>query len=176
MDGFKTFLDLCGDITLTSVAEIIVVCIFLFGIYKRLKEYLISKHVSEQLRLDQLNEAVTATRELPSYRQKSLEIQEEFAKEITDMKSAYNDICQRLLELEETNKKREQNRLRGLLIQQYRFYTDKENNPDQSWTVMEEEAFWALFRDYEEVDGDGYMHTVVAPAMQLLQVVDNVIV
>ena len=176
MDGFKTFLNLCGDITILQVVEVVVVCTFLYGVYKKYKEYLVSKHDADQLRADQLEEAILATRELPKYREKSLEIQNEFRHEIADMKSAYNDLFQRLVDLEEINKKREQNRLRGLLIQQYRYYTDKAKNPKQVWTIMEAEAFWALFKDYEEVDGDGYMHTVVAPAMQLLTVTDNVIV
>lgn len=30
---------------------------------------------------------------------------------------------------------------------------------------MEAEAFWGLFRDYEEAGGNGYMHSVVQPAM-----------
>ena len=38
---------------------------------------------------------------------------------------------------------------------------------------MESEAFWELFRDYEDVNGDGHMHTVVQPAMNLLKVIDN---
>ena len=35
---------------------------------------------------------------------------------------------------------------------------------------MEAEAFWGLFRDYEEAGGDGYMHTVVQPAMEKLRI------
>ena len=35
---------------------------------------------------------------------------------------------------------------------------------------MEAEAVWGLFRDYEEAGGDGYMHTVVQPAMEKLRI------
>lgn len=37
---------------------------------------------------------------------------------------------------------------------------------------MEAEAFWELFSDYEEAGGNGYMHTVVQPAMNRLTVID----
>ncbi len=37
---------------------------------------------------------------------------------------------------------------------------------------MEAEAFWELFRDYEEAGGNGYMHTVVQPEMERPDVSD----
>ena len=37
---------------------------------------------------------------------------------------------------------------------------------------MEAEAFWELFKDYEDVDGDGYVHSEVQPAMNLLEVIE----
>ena len=37
---------------------------------------------------------------------------------------------------------------------------------------MESEAFWELFREYENAGGNGYMHTEVQPAMELLTIVD----
>ena len=67
---------------------------------------------------------------------------------------------------------RERNKLRDKLLQSYRYYIDIQKNPNQSWTKMESEAFWALFRDYEDMNGDGYIHTVVQTAMELLKVID----
>ena len=37
---------------------------------------------------------------------------------------------------------------------------------------MESEAFWELFREYEEAGGNGYMHTEVLPAMQRLNIIE----
>ena len=37
---------------------------------------------------------------------------------------------------------------------------------------MEAESYWALFGDYEDLGGDGYMHTVVQPEMNKLDVID----
>jgi hypothetical protein len=59
-----------------------------------------------------------------------------------------------------------------MLLQNYRYYTSTIQNPSQSWTRMESEAFWELFREYEETGGDGYMHTEVQPAMERLLIVE----
>ena len=75
-------------------------------------------------------------------------------------------------EIAEQNRKRECNKLRDILLQSYRYYTNKEQNPSQSWTKMESEAFWDLFRDYEDLGGNGYMHTVVQPEMERLCIVN----
>ena len=37
---------------------------------------------------------------------------------------------------------------------------------------MDSEAFWELFREYEEAGGNGYMHTVVQPEMARLTIID----
>lgn len=57
-------------------------------------------------------------------------------------------------------------------MQNYRYYVNAETNPSHSWTKMESEAFWELFREYEDAGGNGYMHTEVLPAMELLTVVE----
>ena len=82
-------------------------------------------------------------------------------------------MCAALKDMQEKNERRERNKLRDKLLQNYRYYTDKDKNSSQTWTRMESEAFWELFRDYEDMNGDGYMHTVVQPAMNLLKIIDN---
>jgi hypothetical protein len=78
----------------------------------------------------------------------------------------------RLIEMEEQNKKRERNKLRDRLLQNYRYYTNIETNPSQTWTEMESEVFWEMFKDYEEAGGNGYMHSTVLPEMERLIVVE----
>ena len=74
--------------------------------------------------------------------------------------------------MEESQKKLERNKLRDRILQSYRYFTDKDRNPAQTWNRMEAEAFWELIGEYEKRDGDGYVHTVVIPAMNLLTVVE----
>ena len=37
---------------------------------------------------------------------------------------------------------------------------------------MEAEAFWEMFKDYEEAGGNGYMRSTVMPEMERLIVVE----
>ena len=56
-------------------------------------------------------------------------------------------------------------------MQSYRYYTSAEKNPEKAWSEMEAEAFWKIFKDYEDLDGDGYVHSEVQPVMNDLQVI-----
>jgi hypothetical protein len=94
-------------------------------------------------------------------------------REIQEMREYFNAMMDRFDHMEEQNKKRECSKLRDMLLQNYRYYTNINQNPSQSWTRMESEAFWELFREYEEAGGNGYMHTVVQLEMERLLVVDN---
>ena len=75
--------------------------------------------------------------------------------------------------MKETSDKRDRNNLRDRLLQMYRYYTNEKTNSSHSWTRMESEVFWELFNDYEEAGGDGFMHTIVQPAMNSLEIIDN---
>ena len=75
--------------------------------------------------------------------------------------------------MEEDSRKREVNKIRGKLIQSYHYYTNPDRNPSKSWTRMEAEAFWATFADYEELGGNGYVHSVIQPTMEALEIIEN---
>ncbi len=92
--------------------------------------------------------------------------------EISALRKSQEESMKRLVAMEEMTQRRERNKLRDLLLQNYRYYTNNEVNPSHSWTRMESEAFWELFKDYEEAGGNGYVHTVVQPAMLDLTITD----
>ena len=173
MSGIDEFLKLFGQITVADVVVVIIACIFLFSVYKKIKYYLVSKHEAEQNKDAQLKEALEAVRKYPEYRQQSIKIQELLEDEIQELRTMQADTSARLIRIEEQNKKRECNKLRDMLLQNYRHYTSKTHNPSQTWTRMEAEAFWDLFHDYEEMGGNGYMHTVVQPEMERLIVIEH---
>lgn len=162
-----------GGITVLQVAELILACVFVVFVYKKIREYLIKKHEAEKLKDEQLKEALESVRKYPEYRQQSIQIQELLQGQIQELREMQQKTTARLIQIEEKNQRRERNKLRDKLLQNYRYYTNKELNPSQSWTEMEAEAFWELFKDYEDAGGDGYMHTEVQPAMQRLLVVDT---
>lgn len=172
MQGFDEFMTLFGNITISDVIVMIFSCGFLFSIYKKIRDYLIHKHEAEKKKDAQLKEALEAVRKYPEYRQQSINIQKLLEDEIQELRVMQAENNARLVRIEEQNKKRECNKLRDMLLQNYRYYTNKEQNPSQTWTSMEAEAFWELFHDYEDMGGDGYMHTVVQPEMEHLAVVD----
>ena len=93
--------------------------------------------------------------------------------EISELKTQQQENTKRLIEIEERRDRQKRNELRDTLLRNFRYYTNKHTNPEQTWTRVESETFWELYKDYEETGGNGYMHTDVVPVMQLLTVVDE---
>lgn len=172
MKGLDEFLKIFGEITVLQIVETVLACAFLWFIYKKISNFLIQQHEQQKLKDEQLKEALDGVHKYPEYRKQSLEIQKEINDEISTLKDSQNEIMQRLAAMEEQNKRRERNKLRDILLQNYRYYTNKETNPSQTWTRMESEAFWELFSDYEDAGGNGYMRSVVMPEMERLIVIE----
>lgn len=186
MQGMEEFLAIFGNITVLQVVQAVLAIVFIVLVYRQVKKYF-QKKITEQnkraaiedQRDKQLKEALDSVHQYPKYRQQSLEIQEKLQSQIEALNQsqealnqAQQELNRRLLEMEEASNRRERNKLRDLLLQNYRHYINPETNPSHSWTSMEAETFWELFRDYEAAGGNGYIHTEVLPAMQLLTVVE----
>lgn len=172
MTGSKEFLEVFGNFTVAQVVYFIMAIVFLILVYRKFRDYLYKRHDAEQEKDKQIKEALEAVGKYPEYRKQSVEIQQQLTKEIKEIKDTLAEHTKRLEKMENDSKKRELNKLRDCLLQNYKYYTSREKNPLQEWTRMESEAFWDLFSDYEDMGGNGYMHTVVMPAMQLLTVVE----
>ena len=180
MQGFDEFIKLFGDITVLQIAETIMACVFMFFIYKQVRKYFrkkteeeIRRAETEKKRDEKIEEALEAVRKYPEYRRQSVEIQKDLNNKISSLTDLLNQTRMRLEDIEETTKRRERNKIRDRLLQNHRYYTSKDTNPTQSWTEMEADAFWELFKEYEEQGGDGYMHTDVMPNMKLLTVIQQ---
>ena len=180
MKGLDEFLKLFGDITLLDVIEFGLAITFVILVYKKYKQHMSEKFESEKRaaekeaqREKEHKELMDSMNKYPEYRKQSIKVQELLESEISEIKAMCENNSQRLLAIEEKNKLRECNKLRDTLLQNYRWYTNKDCNPSGSWTRMEADAFWALFRDYEDMDGNGHMHSVVRPAMEALTVIEH---
>ena len=187
MVGYNQFIHFFGDITLSKIVGFILAILFIFGIYKQLKKFLenkksvlIKKYEDEKEKNKKLDRVLAEVDKYPQYREQSRKIQQEFREEIDGLKKSQEyladtqqEINLTIKNMQEKQERREKNKLRDKLLSSYRYYTDCQRNPKQEWTEMEAEAFWELFRDYEDMGGDGYMHTVVQPAMNLLRVINN---
>lgn len=173
------FLALFGDVTITNLTTYILAGLFLYGIYKELKKNNDVRLAERQQKLEEekvknqkIDDAYNITQKYPAFHQESIQIRDKLEKEMQELRDDFKIIIKRLGEMEEQNKKRECSKLRDMLLQNYRYYTSETQNPSKSWTRMESEAFWELFREYEEAGGDGYMHTEVQPAMERLLVIE----
>lgn len=197
MKGLEEFLMLFGEITISDIVVVVMALVFMLFIYKKIKNYFDDKitaqnerAAAEKKRDADIKEALDAVRKYPEYRQQSIKIQELLEREnqetrqqslkiqslleeeIQELRVMIQEDKARLICIEEQERRRECNKLRDTLLQHYRYYTNKERNPSQTWTKMESEAFWELFRDYEDLGGNGYMHTEVQPAMERLLILE----
>lgn len=105
------------------------------------------------------------------YREQSLEKQENIEKHFSEIDSKIDNLIQMVNAQHEETREIKRNELREKLLNMYRFYTSIEQNPKQEWNEMEAEVFWDLFKDYEKLGGNGFMHNTVKPAMKALKVV-----
>lgn len=179
MNGYDEFIGLFGDITVLNVARFILAAAFLFFVARKIRDYLIKKHDAESEKNEQLKQALEAISRYPEYRQQSIKVQKELEAEIQELRDSLKentrivmDNMGKIAQMEQDTKRRERNKLQDRLLQSYKFYTSTEHNPMQAWTKMEAQAFWELFGDYEKLDGDGYIHSVVQPAMTLLATIE----
>lgn len=113
-----------------------------------------------------------------NYRQQSLNKQasieqhfSEIDKKIDNLIVLINEQRKEINAQHEETRDIKKNELREKLLQMYRTYTSLDFNPEQEWSEMEAEVFWDLFKDYEKLGGNGFMHNTVKPAMQALKVV-----
>lgn len=94
----------------------------------------------------------------------------DLSSQIAEILERQNEIEIKQNKIEEKNKKYNLNKTRDRLLQSYRYYVSP-SNPTQSWSEMEKETFYSSFQDYEELGGNGYMHSTVEPAMAALTVI-----
>ena len=179
MTGLNQFLQLFGDVTVSQIVTWAFVLVFLFLLYKEVKKFVdheIEKQkkrdAEKQAYIEKIESSYTVTQKYPGYHKESIEIRNSLEREIQEIRDRFGTIMERLDEIEGENKKRECSKLRDMLLQNYRYYTSLQHNPEQTWSRMEAEAFWELFREYEAAGGNGYMHTDVQPAMERLIIVE----
>ena len=105
------------------------------------------------------------------YRQQSLTKQQEISTQFTEINNKIDALTKLINEHYEETNRLKRNELREKLLTSYRHFTSLETNPNQEWNEMEAEAFWHVYRDYEKLGGNGFMHSTVKPAMECLNVV-----
>ena len=153
------FLRLFGSVTIESAVFVLAALFFLWKTYKKVEKYFSEKALAEEAKDTKMAEVMDQVNKYPLWHQQSLDIQKKFTQEIEGLRKGQ----------QENNKRRERNKLRDRILQSYRYYTSPEKNPMKAWSEMEADAFWKIFKDYEDLDGDGYVHSEVQPAMNDLE-------
>lgn len=172
MTGMDEFISFFGNITLEYIIRLALAIFFLFLCYKEVKKFFKNKYEIEMNKKKKFDDMAEIIKQYKEDKESVMKQQEKLFEDIKELKEKQIENSNKLNDMQEDQKRRERNKLRDRLLQSYRYYTNIETNPKQVITKMESEAFWDLFRDYEDAGGDGYMHTVVQPRMNLLKVVD----
>lgn len=140
------------------------------------KEELMATIEEQKRRIDCLEEQ---TSHYPEWRAQSRNIQEELRNtdnQIVELCQAIkHDVITNRQMLDERLKSlesREKNALRAKILEEHRLMTDERKNPNKAWTEMEHHAFFRLVEDYEELGGNDYVHSVVIPEMNRLNVIE----
>lgn len=166
------FLQAFGEIKFGSVvifvAAFIVAAIFILKGYKALVNF----HDKMQEKDDTLTKVVEKSVELDEELKKISTTQDSIISSIDKISDSQEKLTDQIISFEKIMKTQSCNKLRDRIVQSYRYYTSVEKNPLQEWTEMEKDAFDRLFKDYEDLGGDGYVHSTIEPAMNALGVVD----
>lgn len=180
MKAVDAFLTAFGDIALGDVVIWGLALAFVITVCKRIWDKLIALYEAKRQKDEQMRQTWEAVSKYPEYRKQSVQIQQLLEGEIQEIREMQRQNTKALKELqarmdqnEEQSNRRNRNKLRDLLLQNFRYYTNPKTNPSQTWTHMEAETFWELFRDYEDMGGNGYVHSEVLPKMEQLLIVDS---
>lgn len=164
-------IEVFGDLRVATVIIIVAALIAIWKTYQKAKECIIDQYKNEEEKEERIQKVIEQAENYPKWHQQSLDIQKKFTQAISELKKGQEENNRRLEEIEKDSRKRERNRIRDRLLQSYRYYTSPEKNPKKQWLEMEAEAFWKMFKDYEDLGGNGYVHTEVQPTMNDLEVI-----
>lgn len=161
-----------------TVFDVIIAAAAVWGIGKKIEKRIIDNHDADQQRDADIAEALQGVRAMPGYREQSINIQnqlkaadEEILQTCAAIQAGVAENQQILVDRLDKLESRERNSLRAKILDMHRLFTSKQKNPMQAWTEMERDAFFELIRDYESLDGNGHVHSVVIPEMNMLDVI-----
>lgn len=166
------FVQIFGHITVANLVIFAVAVCFAYKVYDKIKQFFVTKVEEDVKHKQEITDMAEAVKELAKDREIMLNNQKTMQEQLSKLSVAQADYVERIARLETSINNRERSKLRDRLLQSYRYYTSTKHNPLQQWTKMEADAFWSLFQDYEDIDGNGYVHSVVQPAMRSLEIVE----
>ena len=160
MFGLEQINNTFGTLTVAFVIELIVAIVGIWIAYKKLKDKIIGSYKEREKQKEDIQEALDGVKSVDTL----IETCNEIKQGVAENQRILNE---RLDKLEE----RERNDLREKILNMHRLFTSKKRNPMQAWSEMERDSFNELIKDYESLNGNGHIHTVVIPEMNLLRVI-----
>lgn len=171
-------LQIFGKIPLSDVIIFIAAIGSLVTIGIKVYKIIVSGHDAIQEKenlLEQLQKDIKEIKDKPTVTKEEWGIlkskQDSLESVLNEILKTQKILAEKQDNFEAENKAHNLNKLRDRLIQSYRYYTSEEKNPLKAWSEMEQEAFNNLFKDYETLGGNGFMHSTVAPSMSALEVI-----
>ena len=172
-----------GSVLITAIVTLIVNRIIgLPKVIKNQKEA--EKAREEQAKQDNIERdskiaaLEAAINALPGYKAQNLQFQTQLQSTDKEILATLSVIKENMLENRsvlnerlDRLERREKNTIRAKLLDEYRLFSDASKNPMLAWTEMEHHAFFKLVEDYEDLGGNDYVHSVVLPAMNALEVI-----
>ena len=152
------FIALFGDYSISTALIFCSAIGFVYGTYTKVRKKLITDYEAKKKQEDMLQKTFNTVKTLKN--------------EIEKLNIQQNTFAERLEKMDKQNRERELNKIKDRLLQSYRYYTSIEKNPLQAWTRMEAQSFWDLFKEYEKLGGNGYMHSEVQPEMNKLEIIE----
>ena len=87
--------------------------------------------------------------------------------DISNLADTVNGIADTLSDMQKRENETKVKELKSSLVRYYNKYKDI-----GEWSKLESDAFWDLFNEYENRGGNGFVHTIVEPAMRELREID----
>lgn len=129
------------------------------GMRKRREESALIKQTADNL--VKLQHQQTADRQVSMQHDKMIKT------DLAGLSDTVNGIAETLDQMQKKNNESELKRLKDSLVRYYNKY-----KPAGEWSKLEKDAFWDLFYEYEQRGGDGYVHSIIEPAMRELREID----
>ena len=171
MFGLTEIKNTFGALTVAFVIEIVVAIVGICIAYKKLKDKIIGSYKEREQQKKDIEEALTGVRGIPEIQQELKNADDKIIETCKLIQDGVNENQKILNERLDSLEDRERNALKAKIIDLHRMFTSKKKNPMQAWSEMEHHSFFELVKDYEALGGNDYVHKVILPAMNELDII-----
>lgn len=171
MFGAEEFNNTFGMLTVGFVVEIAIAIIGIWLAYKKLRDKIIGSYKEREQQKSDIKKALDGAEAVPTLKEELKFSEDRIVDLCQTIQDGVNENQRILNERLDRLEDRERNSLRAKILDMHRLFTSTKKNPMLAWTEMERDAFNDLISDYESLNGNGHIHTVVIPEMHTLRVI-----